>query len=169
MGQQWPAVGAGVLTAADLGHVAYDTSPLGGGHHQPYHRAPEKTTHKLQYNYTKAAHLDLIVNMHVIHNHGWRKLQLIQDYAFCFVFQVIFNDKGNILLICDVTTIFFWLIKNEFRGTSLGFGNKFSLWVTCFDLKYVWHISISQLVNSIKVLLHLNNIHFLKKCIVYCF
>ena len=70
MGQQWPAVGAGVLTAADLGHIAYDTSPLGGGHHQPYHRSPEKTTHKLQYNYTKAAHLDLIVNMHVIHNHG---------------------------------------------------------------------------------------------------
>ena len=32
-GQQWPATGAGALVAADLGHAACGTSPLGGVRH----------------------------------------------------------------------------------------------------------------------------------------
>ena len=61
MGQQWPAVGTGALAAADLGGTVCGVSPLGGGHHQPHHRAAEQTTHKLQNNYTKEA-LPLLQN-----------------------------------------------------------------------------------------------------------
>ena len=53
MGQQWPAAGAGALGAADLGYIACGLSPLGGGHHEPHHRATKQTIHKLQNNYTK--------------------------------------------------------------------------------------------------------------------
>ena len=35
MGQQWPATGAGALSAAPR----YGMSPLGGGRHKPHHRA----------------------------------------------------------------------------------------------------------------------------------
>jgi len=52
-GQQRPATGTGVLPAADLGHAVCGISPLGGGRHQPQHRATKHTTHKLQNNYTK--------------------------------------------------------------------------------------------------------------------
>ena len=41
MGQQWTATGAEVLGAADL---SYGISPLGGGHHQPLHRAARTYT-----------------------------------------------------------------------------------------------------------------------------
>ena len=33
MGQQWPAVGTGALTAADPGHTVCGISPVGGGLH----------------------------------------------------------------------------------------------------------------------------------------
>ena len=51
--QQCPARGTGSLAAADLGHSACALSLLGGGHHQPHHRAAKQTTHKLQNNYIK--------------------------------------------------------------------------------------------------------------------
>ena len=42
MGQQWPAAGAGALGAVDLGMDGI--SPLGGGRHQPHHRAARTYT-----------------------------------------------------------------------------------------------------------------------------
>ena len=53
MGQQWPAAGTGALAATDQGGMVYNISPLGGGCHQPHHRATEQMTHKLENNYTK--------------------------------------------------------------------------------------------------------------------
>ena len=59
MGQQWPAMGTRALAAANLGGSVCGVSPLGEGHHQPYHRATEQTTHKLENNYTSEV-LELI-------------------------------------------------------------------------------------------------------------
>ena len=53
MGQQWPAAGIGPLVTADLGGLDCGISPLGGGRHQPHHRATEQMTHKLEENYSK--------------------------------------------------------------------------------------------------------------------
>ena len=53
MCQQWPALGKGALTTADLGHAVCGIRPLGGGCHLPHHRATEQTTRKLQNNYIK--------------------------------------------------------------------------------------------------------------------
>ena len=44
MGQQWPALGKGALTTADLGHAVCGIRSLGGGCHLPYHRAPRTYT-----------------------------------------------------------------------------------------------------------------------------
>ena len=37
----------------NLDHTDCGISPLGGGHHEPYHTGIEQMTHKLQNNYTK--------------------------------------------------------------------------------------------------------------------
>ena len=73
---------------------------------------------------------------------------------------MIFNEKDNILIIRDISTTFsfFWLVKNEFRESSLGFGNIYNLWATHFSLKCRWHISIYHSVNCRKILPHLNSL-----------
>ena len=43
MSQQWPAVGTGAMTEADLGGMAIE----------PQHKATKQTPHKLENNYTK--------------------------------------------------------------------------------------------------------------------
>ena len=59
VGQQWPATGTGVLAAAVLGGTTCGIRPLGGGHHEPYHRATRWVNLKLENNYTKEALIPL--------------------------------------------------------------------------------------------------------------
>ena len=54
----------GVQAAADVGHEACGISPLGGGHHQPKHKATEQTMHELQSNYTKEMLAQLRTGIH---------------------------------------------------------------------------------------------------------
>ena len=48
MGQQWPPAGTGPLVTADLGGTDCGISPLGGGRHEPHHRAVKLMAHKLE-------------------------------------------------------------------------------------------------------------------------